>query len=88
MGELEGESVWEVSECCSKFWFDRDRVDESRDANPVEEPARHGDEVSPSTTTAVEGLVGGLISVLMSARVLLLRGRMVVCGTDTEGLTG
>ena len=87
MRELEGELVLGVSECCSKFRIDWGRVDESRDADPVEEPAWHGDEVSPSATTAVEGLAGGMISVLVPARVLLLRGRMVACGTDTEGLT-
>ena len=86
MRESEGELVLGVSECCSKFRIDRDRADESRDADPVEVPAWHGDEVSPSATTVVEGLAGGLISVLVSARVLLLRGRMVACGTDTEGL--
>jgi hypothetical protein len=89
MRELEGEVVWGVSECCPKFRIDRDTVDESRDAGPVKEPAWHGDGVSPSAAAVVEaeGLAAGLIPVLLSARVLLLRGRMVACGTDTEGLT-
>ena len=84
--------MWGASECCSNVRFDRDRVDESRGADPVEEASWHGDEVSPSATATVEDvewLAGGLISVLMSARVLLLREtrRMVARGTDTEGLT-
>ena len=87
MGELEGELVWEASEWCSKFRIEGDRVGESRDVDPVEEPAWHRDEVPPSATMAVEGLAGGLISVLVSARALLLRGRMVACGKDTEGLS-
>ena len=77
MRELEDELVWGVSECCSKFRIDRGRVDESRDADPVEEPAWHGDEVSRSATTVVVGL--NLVS--KSAGALLRRGRVVVCGT-------
>ena len=76
--------MWGVSECCSKFRIDRDSVDESRDVGPVEEPAWHGDEVSPSATMAVKGLD----LVLRSARALLRRGRVVACGAGTKGLAG
>ena len=86
MRELEGELVWGVSECCSKFRICRDKVDESRDADPVEEPAWLGHGVSTSATTAVERLTEGLILVLRSGRALLWRGMVVASGTDTEGL--
>ena len=81
-GELEGELVWGVSECCSKFRIDR-TVGESKDADVVGGPAWYRDGVSPSATTAVGCLAEGLILVLRSARALLRRGRVVTCGVVT-----